>query len=178
MKTIVRNTFRRLKRAAFLTKKSFGFNVAPAMDISFVAEKQDWAIKWIGENISKIINKCSGIDMNTTIHPEQLNNQVVHFGSQYMWVDWHSIISKITVVLLVFFTVSPRTVQMLRHIENFLKTIPSLDRIVTGASLVENRLLNWGVPREKLVKIPIGVNTNIFTPCTTKEKLSPGEIRN
>ena len=88
-----------------------------------------------------------------------------------MWVDWHSIISKNNICVVSFFhgkLLDGPDVE--RHIENFLKTIPSLDRIVTGASLVENRLLNWGVPREKLVKIPIGVNTDIFTPCTTKEK--------
>ena len=37
--------------------------------------------------------------------------------------------------------------------------------------MVENRLISWGVDPKKLVKIPIGVDTNLFTPPTKQEKL-------
>jgi glycosyltransferase involved in cell wall biosynthesis len=36
--------------------------------------------------------------------------------------------------------------------------------------LVENRLLEWGVPREKLVRIPIGVDTKTFAPPTSEQR--------
>lgn len=171
MKTIVRNNLRKLKRTTFLMTRGLGLSVPKPTDISFVVEKQDWAIKWVGENISETVNECSSVNMSTTIHPEQLDGQVVHFGSQYMWVDWHSITSKNNKCIVSFFHGKPSDgPEAEKHVESFLKTIPSLDRIVTAASLIENRLLEWGVPREKLVKIPIGVDTKKFTPCTTEEK--------
>ena len=48
------------------------------------------------------------------------------------------------------------------HIEDFLKSIPRLNKVVTASSLVEKRLLEWGVSSEKLFKIPLGVNTSFF----------------
>ena len=45
-----------------------------------------------------------------------------------------------------------------------------IGRIVTGAGLVEQRLLAWGVPQERLVRIPIGVDTKLFCPCTPEQK--------
>jgi glycosyltransferase involved in cell wall biosynthesis len=59
---------------------------------------------------------------------------------------------------------------MARHVDAFLETLPRLARVVTAASLIERRLLAWGVPREKLVRIPIGVDLLLFRPATPEER--------
>ena len=48
------------------------------------------------------------------------------------------------------------------HIDLFLESVERLEKVITASSLIENRLLKWGVPQKKLVKIPLGVNTSLF----------------
>lgn len=59
---------------------------------------------------------------------------------------------------------------MARHVDDFLASVPRLTRVVTAAELIEARLLDWGVPREKLIRIPIGVDTDLFRPANAAER--------
>ena len=52
------------------------------------------------------------------------------------------------------------------HINLFLESVERLEKVVTASSIVEDRLIKWGVPSEKLVKIPLGVNTKKFIPTS------------
>lgn len=73
---------------------------------------------------------------------------------------------------------------MARHIEAFRASVPRLSMIVTAAGIVERRLLAWGVPQEKLVRIPIGVDTGVFVPpdpgqraaARAQHGISPGAV--
>src|SRR5262249_22714741 len=60
--------------------------------------------------------------------------------------------------------------EMARHIDAFMALAPRAERIVTAASLVEQRLLGWGIPRNKLVRIPIGVDLELFHAITPQER--------
>ena len=140
--------------------------------VSFVVEKADWSIRWDGEHIRDVVNE---ITSNTTVEVTDLayraTEQVVHFGSQYMWLDWGRFLSKHNRCAVSFFHGKPEDgPQVERHIERFLKSVPSITTVITAASLVEQRLLEWGVPREKLVRIPIGVDTRIFRLPTPFER--------
>jgi glycosyltransferase involved in cell wall biosynthesis len=60
--------------------------------------------------------------------------------------------------------------EVARHIDRFLAALPRLDRVICSASLVRDRLLSWGAPAEKLVVIPIGVETRRFLPPSPAER--------
>lgn len=141
--------------------------------VAFVIEKADWATRWLGNSI------CAGIEREApgiaavTVRPERLVNRVVHFGSQYMWLMWGESMARSNRFVVSFFhgkrEDGPDTA---RHIDVFLESVPRLSKIVTAASIVEKRLLGWGVPAEKIVRIPIGVNTGLFTPPTADQRLA------
>ncbi len=140
--------------------------------VSFVVEKADWSIRWDGEHIRDVVNEITG---NTTVEVTdsayRVTEQVVHFGSQYMWLDWGRFLPKRNRFAVSFFHGKPEDgPQVERHIERFLKSVPSITTVITAASLVEKRLLEWGVPREKLVRIPIGVDTRTFRLPTPFER--------
>lgn len=141
--------------------------------VSFVVEKADWSIRWDGEHIRDVVNEITGSHtVEVTDSPHRVIEQVVHFGSQYMWLDWGRLLSKRNRFAVSFFHGKPEDgPQVERHIERFLKSVPSLMTVITAASIMEQRLLKWGVPREKLVKIPIGVDTQTFYPPTPSERL-------
>ncbi len=48
--------------------------------------------------------------------------------------------------------------------------LSQLSQVVTASSIMEDRLLSWGVPREKTVRIPIGVDTRLFLPPSADQR--------
>ena len=63
-------------------------------------------------------------------------------------------------------------IEISRHIDNFIDSSNKLSKIITASSIVENRLLNWGIEKQKIIRIPIGVDTNNFHPPTRKQKIA------
>lgn len=144
---------------------SVGLYAPVGPPVAFVIERADWAIRWVGEHVCTGVENIAPGTAAVTTHPERLFGRVVHFGSQYMWVSWEPSIADSNRYAVSFYHGKPDDgPDVRRHIEDFLRTVPRLSRIVTAGSLVETRLLSWGVPDEKLVRIPIGVDTHLFTP--------------
>lgn len=139
--------------------------------VSFVIENADWAIRWVGEHVRDEIEAIAPGTIATTSRPQRLARRVVHFGSQYMWLAWGRHMSRTNRYAVSFFHGKHEDgPEISRHIDAFLESVPRLGRIVTGAGLIEQRLLAWGVPRQRLVRIPIGVDTGLFRPPSREER--------
>lgn len=133
--------------------------------VQFVVENAAWAIRWLGEHVRDEVEALAPGTIGITVEPERLVERVVHFGSQYMWLAWGRNMSRSNRYVVSFFHGKREDgPEVSRHIDEFLESVPRLGRIVTGASLIEQRLLSWGVPREQVVRIPIGVDTKLFCP--------------
>ena len=139
--------------------------------INFVIEEANWAIKTVGENMKREIDIISPNKFEIITNPSKIINKIVHFGSQYMWLTWGEHMSKENYFISTFFH-GKRTdsEEVKNHIDQFLKSVPRLSKVITASSIVENRLINWGVPSEKIIKIPLGVNTKSFIPTYKKQK--------
>ena len=147
-----------------------------SLPIQFVSEYANWAIKTVGKNIKREIDiiKPGILEVNT--HPSKIINKIVHFGSQYMWLNWGEHMSKENYFISTFFHGKPSDSDEIKiHCDQFLKSIPLLSKVITASSIVENRLLDWGVSSEKIIKIPLGVNTKKFVPANKSKK---DKIRN
>ncbi len=139
--------------------------------VQFVIEKADWAIRWVGEHVRDEINALAPGSVATTVEPQRIAHRVVHFGSQYMWLAWGPRLPRGNRYVTSFFHGKPEDgPEIARHIDRFLDSVPDLSMIVTGAGLIENRLLGWGVPREKVVRIPIGVDMRAFAPPSPEQR--------
>lgn len=146
--------------------------VGPATPpVAFVIERADWVIRRVGEYVCAEVERLAPGTAAVSVNPERLQGRVVHFGSQYMWLAWGGAMGRSNRYVTSFFHGKPEDgPDVARHIEAMLASVPRLDRIVTAASLVERRLLDWGVPRDKVVRIPIGVDTTLFTPPDAARK--------
>ncbi len=171
MKTFVRDIARAGTCQGYSVLRCLGLHDAKFPPVNFVVERADWAIHWVGNYV------CDGIEAEhpgtaaITTNPAPIVDRVVHFGSQYMWLTWGSHMARSNRFVTSFFHGKPEDgPDVARHIDMFVKSVPQLSKIVTGASLVERRLLDWGVPREKLVKIPIGCDTSLFLPPTPEQR--------
>lgn len=142
--------------------------------VKFIIENADWAIKTVGMNIKNEIDKIYPEQIEITSKPHKVIKSIVHFGSQYMWLNWSNSISKDNQYITSFFHGKQEDGEEVRvHIDLFLKSLDKLKKVVTASSLVEDRLLKWGVPRNKLLKIPLGVDTKLFTlPIDNEKKCS------
>lgn len=141
--------------------------------VQFVIERADWAIRWVGEHIRNEIEAIVPGLVQTTVAPQRVVRRIVHFGSQYMWLTWGAHMSRSNRYVTSFFHGKHEDgPEVARHIEEFLASVPRLAKIVTASSLVEQRLLDWGVPRGKLVRIPIGVDSRAFTVPLMEERVA------
>jgi len=148
----------------------FNKNLTP---ISFICEKQHWAIYWEGVGICSEINRNLSKSIITITHKvHSVRSQIIHFGSQYMWAIWRENIPKNSKVIVNFFHGKPEDgPEVLEHIEDFVKNHKMIDIIVVSNSLSKNRLISWGIPEDKIVKIYIGVDSKIFKLGGEQEKL-------
>ncbi len=141
--------------------------------VGFVVEKANWSIRWDGEHICDVVNRVVGKEMavvEDAVHRVG-GHKVVHFGSQYMWLDWGHLLPTTNKFVVSFFHGKPEDgPEVEQHIKRFVDSVPRLDTVVTAGSLIEQRLLDWGVPRDKLVRIPIGVDTRTFCPPTAEQR--------
>ena len=110
--------------------------------------------------------------MNVTHKVHSVRSPIIHFGSQYMWEIWREIIPKDSKVVVNFFHGKPEDgPEVSKHIEDFIKNHRMIDIIVVSNSISQNRLISWGIPEDKLVKIYIGVDSKIFKLHENQEKL-------
>ena len=176
MRRKLRQVQQRLSSLPWMLAGFSGLYDGPSAPVQFVIENADWAIKWVGEHIRNEIDVISPGAVQTTISPQRCVDRVVHFGSQYMWLSWGHLLSKRNRYVTSFFHGKPADgPDVAKHIEEFLDSIPRLSCIVTAASIVEQRLLAWGVPREKLKRIPIGVDMDIFIPPNEEQRMRARE---
>lgn len=139
--------------------------------VGIVIEKADWAIRWWGTFTADAANALQPGVAHVTTNPASLTSGVVEFGSQYQWVEWGRHLSpKCRFVTTFFHGKLEDGADVARHIEAFVKSAPRLDRIVASASIVRERLLSWGIPESKIVRIPIGVEMHRFLPPTAEER--------
>ena len=146
--------------------------------VNFIVEKADWAIRWDGIYITNSINKSIKNDISkiSSIPIIYSNKKIIHFASQYMWLDWEKLLSKRHKYVVSFFHGKPDDgEEVKKHIDCFLKSHEKIRRIVTASTLVKERLINWGIPKSKIILIHTGVNTRIFNIPTRNKR---AQIRN
>ena len=143
--------------------QKYGFYKESNVPIKFIIENADWAIKFVGQNIKKEIDIFAPGNIEVITKTHRIVKNIVHFGSQYMWLNWGKYMSDENKYITSFFHGKPEDGEEVKiHIDLFLESLERLDKVITASSLVEDRLIKWGVPSQKLVKIPLGVNTSLF----------------
>ncbi len=142
-----------LKQALTIAKDYAG-NIITDAQLNYVTETRDWAIKWEGYYITKSLH--GKIDGRLTTTARGLKNKIVHFGSVHTFAVPHE---------------SNKTVLSVFHIppgnnEKIARTLKYIDLVHTSCEITRQELLRIGCQETKIVKIPIGVDLNIFKPVS------------
>ncbi|MCC7252924.1 glycosyltransferase [Hyphomicrobium sp.] len=166
-------TIKPLIRGAEARAKRLGAALRPVArpPVGIVIERADWAIRWWGTFTAEAANALAPGTAHVTSDPASLTSGVVEFGSQYQWVEWGRHLSPRCRFVSTFFHGKPEDgPDVARHIDAFLRSEARLSKIVASAAIVQDRLRSWGVAAHKIVRIPIGVETDRFLPPTPSER--------
>ncbi len=163
---------RHIISSGFKSLNDLGMYCPDNPKINYIVEKEDWSIRWDGKYISTNINNNNAdklIDLST--FPANIFNRIVHFGSHFMWLNWESALNNSNKYVVTYFHGKPEDGKEARkQIDHFIDSSKSIDYIVTAATVIEKRLQNWGISKNKIIKIPLGVDTNNFSPIGNQEK--------
>ena len=137
----------------------------------YVADRANWVIRWVGDSYVGAIEDARPGTAAVRTDPMGLFRRVVHFGSHFNWGNWLPVLPATNrYAVTIFHGKREDGPEMARHVEFFVANHHRVERVVTASAMMENRLLEWGVPREKLVRVPLGVDTGKFRLPSANER--------
>ncbi|MBC6440760.1 MAG: glycosyltransferase [Rhodospirillales bacterium] len=167
LKQVLRPVVRGGMACAGLAATRTGMRRRDPAPVHFVIEKQDWATRRVGTGVRDGVERHHPGKVALVLNAVGAERKVVHYGSQYMWEAWQRFLPSSNRYVTSFFHGKPEDgPDIARHIDRFLASVPRLSRVVASNSLLMDRLSGWGVPADKLVRIPIGTDTALFQPPT------------
>lgn len=143
--------------------------------LSYVAPFVNWVLDWEAYYITRHVQEKFGLEANVVKSIKNVSGQIVHYGS--LWDILANIDSKYSRRNTIVGTVFHGLIESPDFQSALQKVLNSQDRFArlhTASTIMHNRLIDWGVPKEKLVAIPLGVDLERFGPSTKQEQ---GQLR-
>lgn len=140
--------------------------------LTYIVETANWSISEDGKILTRCLNKNHTIKSRVSTTPFGLRNQIIHFGSVntfFTKTGWHKPHPS-NKIILTWFHVIPNDPRLM-----LLKQAQKdVDKIHTSCQKTKHDLIAAGIDENKIVVIPLGVDTSLFQPATPEQKL---EIR-
>ncbi len=134
-------------------------------DIYYVVEGANWSIDHDGRSITTNLHDISSAVVTTC---RGIINSLVHFGSinTFMADGQLRLPHKSNKIVVTWFHVSPGD----KRVELIPEAIKYVDLWHTSCSITRNKLIEFGIPKEKIVVVPLGVNLSAFGAPTPLQK--------
>ncbi len=128
-------------------------------------EGANWVIDHVGHSITTNLRDISS---TVTITFRGVRNSIVHFGSinTFMAGGKLRLPHKSNRIIVTWFHISPGD----RRVELISEAVKYVEMWHTSCNITRDRLIEFGVPKEKITVIPLGVNLNIFSVPTPQQK--------
>jgi glycosyltransferase involved in cell wall biosynthesis len=155
----------RLAAAPLATLDRLGLAPRPPQPVSYVVEAANWSTRWDGLLVRRGVEAIAPGTARIVERPALTAHSLVHFFSHYQWLTWGPWLAASNRYAVTFYHGKPEDDdETAQQIEGFLKTTPRVDKVVTAARLVAERLVAWGVPESKIALIPIPIDLAVFKP--------------
>jgi len=139
----------------------------------YVTESEDWVIKQVGIDITRYLNDQKLLRARTTTTYKGIHNQILHFGSRNLFLphSWKDVNTSNKIIFTWYHgTERDRNPVDLAMIQALPEASKRADIVHTACLLSKERLVEWGVPEEKIVIVPIGVDLSAFKPVSEVQK--------
>lgn len=160
VRRIVRGTTRRYRTAM----------TAPA--IHHVTTDATWVFYWDSYYITRAL-KRRGIAAHMTQSPWTLKDQIIHFEDRYVYLDGpFRSLDRSNRVILTWYHGEPAhaNAEVWRLLGLLHEAVPYLDRVLVSCNIARAALIEQGIPPEKLVQIPLGVDLERFVLPTPAQR--------
>lgn len=134
-------------------------------DLYYVVEGANWSIDHDGRSITA---NLSDISSNVVTTCRGIRNSIVHFGSvnTFLGDDGPKFPHKSNKLIVTWFHISPGD----KRVEFIPEVAEHVDLWHTSCNITRNKLIELGVPEEKIVVIPLGVNLSAFGAPTPQQR--------
>lgn len=123
---------------------------------------------WVVETVWNSINKHLDTPARVTTSRFLLRNKVVNYGSVNTLVAHDGIrrTHKSNKIILTWYHVEPED----KRVQFLGKLKKSCDYIITSSSITKKNLIDLGFPKERIIILPLGIDTELFRPAKKYEK--------
>ena len=130
----------------------------------YISENADWAIYNVGLELIKFF-KLNNRKARVSFQPHLIFNSIVHFGSiNIFYSKFNSLLFKNNKIIVTFFHgYLGMNDEMDLRINFLLTNLDSVDSIIVSNTVMFNRMIKLGVPENKLVKIPIPIDDDVYS---------------
>ena len=143
--------------------QKLGLAGSPAL--YYLAPGASWSLDWDGHYITRDMQTRHGLPARVVHNAAQLVGQIVHYGSLWGTVGNLGLRhNRDNFTVSTIFHGDPSLEPFEAPIQQVLDHLGELDYLHTASQMMETRFLEWGIPREKVVRIPLGVDLQIFKP--------------
>lgn len=126
----------------------------------YIGDEADWIFDWIGKYLSQNLRRYD-IESHITRRPWNLRGQILHFGDRYTYLNGpFDKIHPSNIVFLSWFHGEPDdpTPAMRKIFEKLPEAEPHVHKFIISCNRSREVLLGQGIPQEKIVYIPLGVD--------------------
>ena len=142
------------------------------MGLYFVTPKVNWVLDWVAYYVTHAVNNQFGLETHVVNSVSGLYGQIIHHGS--LWGLASNVSSRQSAQNLIVGTVfhgDKNDTRFSEALSTVLSNHEKLEKLHTASRIMEERLLSWGIPENKLVRIPLGVDLQQFGPGSQEVKL-------
>lgn len=137
----------------------------------YVVPGVNWVLDWVGYYVTHYVQEQFGLHSQVVSSARDFTGQIVHYGS--LWDVLANLDSRHTVRNITVGTIFHGQKEKPEFQDALGRVLAGKDKFAllhTASQIMKQRLLNWGVPPEKLACIPLGVDLERFRPGSIRGK--------
>jgi glycosyltransferase involved in cell wall biosynthesis len=135
----------------------------------YIVPEANWVTDWVGRYLTQEIRKTYPLHTYLTSAPGPLSGQMIHYGEMgtFLATLGKSCNLKNKIVATIFHgSLDSQFPALVNRTELFLQNAAIPTQILTACRIMQDRLLLWGIPNEKIHCIPLGIDLSKFFPVT------------
>ncbi len=139
----------------------FLFGRATSPTIYHVSEGADWVLKWVAEYTAQELTRHQ-LRASAIVQPWRLRGQIIHFIDRYTLLNNEQRVHPSNRIFVTWMHGDPQHPDFADAGNTLRKLLPRLEKIITPTRSGQQHLIAAGIPAEKIVVIPLGVDTTRF----------------
>ena len=148
-------------------------NWKPYSKVIIRGDGSDWVLTSIANEMKTTLSRVN-IDSIDNHYYHNIKNQCVFYTSKYeVLLDWKKIKHRIAFPYFHGLPENSETFKLM--FDNISKHHQQINRVQVSHSIMESRILETGIDKSKIHRIPISINNNLFKFVSNEEKK---ELRN